>query len=368
MPIDAYLNGTNIALVILAVVIGVLVVKGIKIVPQGEEWTVERFGRYVRTLPPGLGLINPLFSRVGRRINMMETVLDIPEQDVITRDNASVKVDAIVFYQVVDARRAAYEVRDLERALVNLALTNIRSVLGSTDLDEALSSRDEMNRKILHTMDEATDPWGTKITRVEIRDISPPQDLVAAMAAQMKAEREKRAAILEAQGYRQSQIERAEGDKQSKILQAEGDLEAARREAEARERLALAEANATDSVAAAINRGGHDAVNYFVALKYTEALSDFAQSPNQKTVFLPLEATSLLGSIGGIRELLKELGPNSGADGGGAASRPAPRRSVPSAGPSSAPSTAPSRAPSAAPVSPPAPRRQAPRPDDEGRP
>lgn len=351
MPIDAYLDGSNIALVILAVVIGVLVVKGIKIVPQGEEWTVERFGRYVRTLPPGLGLINPLFSRVGRRLNMMETVLDVPQQDVITRDNASVKVDAIVFYQVVDARRAAYEVRNLELSLVNLALTNIRSVLGSTDLDEALSSRDEMNRKILHTMDEATDPWGTKITRVEIRDISPPQDLIDAMAAQMKAEREKRALILEAQGYRQSQIERAEGDKQSKILQAEGDLEAARREAEARERLALAEANATESVAKAINKGGHDAVNYFVALKYTEALADFAQSPNQKTVFLPLEATSLLGSIGGIRELLRELGPNGPAGGTGGApmsgspsggapsggSRPSSRASVPSS--RAAPST-----------------------------
>jgi len=312
MPIDAFLNGTNVALVVLAVVIGVLVVQGVKIVPQGEEWTVERFGRYVRTLPPGLSLINPLFSRIGRRINMMETLLDIPEQDVITRDNASVKVDAIIFYQVVDARRAAYEVRDLDRALINLALTNIRSVLGSTDLDQALSSRDEMNRQILHTMDEATDPWGTKITRVEIRDISPPQDLLDAMGAQMKAEREKRALILEAQGYRQSQIERAEGDKQSKILQAEGDLAAAQLEAEARERLALAEANATETVARAIGERGRDAIQYFIALKYTEALAEFARSENQKTVFLPLEATGLLGSIGGIRELLKELGPSDG--------------------------------------------------------
>ena len=303
----------------------------------------------VNTLPPGLGLINPLFSRTGRRINMMETLLDIPEQDVITRDNASVKVDAIVFYQVVDARRAAYEVRDLVRALVNLALTNIRSVLGNTDLDEALSSREEMNRKILHSMDEATDPWGTKITRVEIRDISPPQDLLDAMGAQMKAEREKRALVLEAQGYRQSQIERAEGDKQSKILQAEGDLEAARREAEARERLALAEANATESVALAINKGGREAVNYFVALKYTEALAEFARSPNQKTVFLPLEATSLLGSIGGIKELLKELGP--APDGGGAGRRPAGDR--PAAGAAAA-------ARRAVPPSPPAPAARRP--------
>lgn len=355
MPIDAFLNGTNVALVFLAVVIGVLVVKGIKIVPQGEEWTVERFGRYVRTLPPGLGLINPLFSRTGRRINMMETLLDIPEQDVITRDNASVKVDAIVFYQVVDARRAAYEVRDLDRALTNLALTNIRSVLGNTDLDAALSSRDEMNRKILHTMDEATDPWGTKITRVEIRDISPPQDLLDAMGAQMKAEREKRALVLEAQGYRQSQIERAEGDKQAKILQAEGDLEAAKREAEARERLALAEANATESVALAINKGGHDAVNYFVALKYTEALSEFARSPNQKTVFLPLEATALLGSIGGIKELLRELGPS--PDG----SQPlGPSRQQTAQRRSSVPASPPT-------MSPPSARRVTPRPDEEGR-
>ncbi|MEQ8394116.1 SPFH domain-containing protein [Thalassobaculum sp.] len=340
MPIDAFLTGTNIALVVLAVAIGVLVVKGIKIVPQGQEWTVERFGRYVRTLPPGLGLINPLFSKVGRRINMMENVLDVPEQDVITRDNASVTVDAIVFYQVVDARRAAYEVRELERALTNLALTNIRSVLGNTDLDEALSSREDMNRKILHTMDEATDPWGTKITRVEIKDISPPQDLLDAMGAQMKAEREKRALILEAQGYRQSQIERAEGDKQSKILKAEGDLEAARREAEARERLAEAEANATESVAKAINKGGRDAVNYFVAQKYTEALAEFARSSNQKTVFLPLEASSLLGSIGGIRELLSELGPDSGGSGAGGSggARPAARRgSAPTISPPATP-------------------------------
>jgi regulator of protease activity HflC (stomatin/prohibitin superfamily) len=248
-----------------------------------------------------------LFSRVGRKVNMMENVLDIPKQDVITRDNATCTVDAIVFYQVIDARRAAYEVRALEQSVVNLALTNIRSVLGNTDLDAALSSREEMNVKILRTMDEATDPWGTKITRVEIKDIAPPQDLIDAMASQMKAEREKRALILEAEGYRAAEIQRAEGDKQSQILKAEGALEAARRQAEARERLAEAEAEATRLVSEAIGSTGKNAVNYFIAQKYVEALAAFAQSDNQKTIFLPLEATSILGSIGGIKELLSEM-------------------------------------------------------------
>jgi regulator of protease activity HflC (stomatin/prohibitin superfamily) len=315
-------SGGQIALIVLGIVLIFLVVKGVRIVPQGEQWTVERFGRYVRTLDPGLGVINPLFSRVGRRVNMMENVLDIPEQDVITHDNASCTVDAIVFYQVIDARRAAYEVRNLEQALVNLALTNIRSVLGSTDLDAALSSRDEMNTRILRVMDEATDPWGTKITRVEIKDIRPPADLLDAMASQMKAEREKRAQILEAEGYRAAAIQRAEGDKQSEILKAEGELEAARREAEARERLAEAEAEATRMVNEAIGGSGNTAINYFVAQKYVEALTAFANSPNQKTIFLPLEATSVLGSIGGIKDLLDNLG--GGSDGGDP-----PRRSEP---------------------------------------
>jgi regulator of protease activity HflC (stomatin/prohibitin superfamily) len=319
-------SGGQIALIVLGIVLIFLVVKGVRIVPQGEQWTVERFGRYVRTLDPGLGVINPLFSRVGRRVNMMENVLDIPEQDVITHDNASCTVDAIVFYQVIDARRAAYEVRNLEQALVNLALTNIRSVLGSTDLDAALSSRDEMNTRILRVMDEATDPWGTKITRVEIKDIRPPADLLDAMASQMKAEREKRAQILEAEGYRAAAIQRAEGDKQSEILKAEGELEAARREAEARERLAEAEAEATRMVNEAIGGSGNTAINYFVAQKYVEALTAFANSPNQKTIFLPLEATSVLGSIGGIKDLLDNLG--GGSDGGDP-----PRRSEPGTGP-----------------------------------
>lgn len=306
-PILDIVSGGQIAMVVLAFVLILLVVKGVRIVPQGEQWTVERFGRYVTTLEPGLGLINPLFSRVGRKVNMMENVLDIPKQDVITRDNATCTVDAIVFYQVIDARRAAYEVRALEQSVVNLALTNIRSVLGNTDLDAALSSREEMNVKILRTMDEATDPWGTKITRVEIKDIAPPQDLIDAMASQMKAEREKRALILEAEGYRAAEIQRAEGDKQSQILKAEGALEAARRQAEARERLAEAEAEATRLVSEAIGSTGKNAVNYFIAQKYVEALAAFAQSDNQKTIFLPLEATSILGSIGGIKELLSEM-------------------------------------------------------------
>ncbi|MFX4220755.1 MAG: SPFH domain-containing protein [Thalassobaculum sp.] len=306
-PVIDFISGGQVALIVLGIVLIFLVVKGVRIVPQGEQWTVERFGRYVTTLEPGLGLINPLFSRVGKKINMMENVLDIPEQDVITQDNASCTVDAIVFYQVIDPRRAAYEVRDLEQAVVNLALTNIRSVLGSTDLDAALSSRDEMNNRILRVMDEATDPWGAKITRVEIKDIAPPKDLLDAMASQMKAEREKRAEILEAEGYRAAAIQRAEGDKQSQILKAEGELVAAQRQAEARERLAQAEAEATRLVAEAIGSTGTNAVNYFIAQKYVEALSEFAKSPNQKTVFMPLEASSVIGSIGGIKELLNSV-------------------------------------------------------------
>ncbi|WP_420562416.1 SPFH domain-containing protein [Thalassobaculum sp.] len=306
-PVMDFISGGQIALIVLAIVLIFLVVKGVRIVPQGEQWTVERFGRYVTTLDPGLGVINPLFSRIGKKVNMMENVLDIPEQDVITQDNASCRVDAIVFYQVIDARRAAYEVRDLEGAVINLALTNIRSVLGSTDLDAALSSRDEMNSRILKVMDEATDPWGTKITRVEIKDISPPKDLLDAMASQMKAEREKRAQILEAEGYRAAAVQRAEGDKQSEILKAEGELVAAQRQAEARERLAQAEAEATRLVAEAIGSTGTNAVNYFVAQKYVEALSDFAKSPNQKTIFMPMEVSSIVGSIGGIKELLNAV-------------------------------------------------------------
>ena len=311
------ITGAEIVLVAFAVVFAVLVYKGVKVVPQSQEWTVERFGRYVKTLRPGLNLINPVFSSVGQRVSMRERVIDVAKQSVIFKDNATAEVDAIVFAQVVDTARAAYQVEDINRAITNLALTNIRSVLGSYDLDEALSSRDELNARILKVMDDATDPWGTKITRVEIREIDPPRDLIDAMASQMKAEREKRAQILEAQGFRQAEIEKAEGEKQAAILKAEGELEAAKREAEARERLAQAEAKATEMVAAAIAQRGEKAVQYFVATKYVEALGAFANSPNQKTLFMPLEASGVLGAVQGVAELFRDGGedkPRTGGD------------------------------------------------------
>ncbi len=292
-----------LALVVLAIVI---VVSGVKRVPQGMEYTVERFGRYTRTLRPGLNLIVPIIDQVGSRMNMMEQVLDVPSQEVITRDNAMVRVDGVVFYQVLDAARASYEVNDLVRAILNLTMTNIRTVMGSMDLDELLSNRDAINAKLLHVVDDATAPWGVKVTRVEIKDIAPPRDLVDAMARQMKAERDKRAQILEAEGLRQAEILKAEGEKQSAILTAEGEKEAAFREAEARERLAEAEARATAMVSEAIAKGDINAINYFVAQKYTEALQQIASAPNEKLVLMPLEAASLIGSIGGIAEVAKK--------------------------------------------------------------
>ena len=303
--------GWEIFLLVASATLVVLVYKGVRVVPQSQEWTVERFGRYVTTLGPGLNLINPVFSGIGHKVSMRERVIDIAKQSVIFKDNATAEVDAIVFAQVVDAARAAYQVEDINRAIMNLALTNIRSVLGSYDLDEALSSRDQLNARILKVMDDATDPWGTKITRVEIREIDPPRDLIDAMASQMKAEREKRAQILEAQGFRLAEIEKAEGEKRAAILKAEGELEAARREAEARERLAEAEAKATEVVAAAIAQRGDKAVQYFVAVKYVEALSEFAKSPNQKTFFMPLESTGVLGAVQGVAELFRADAPPS---------------------------------------------------------
>jgi regulator of protease activity HflC (stomatin/prohibitin superfamily) len=275
-------------------------------VPQGYEWTVERFGRYRTTLRPGLGIIIPYIDSIGRRINMMEQVLEVPSQEVITRDNAVIKVDGVVFYQVLDAVRAAYEVNNLEYAVLNLTMTNIRTVLGSMDLDESLSKRDVINSKLLSVVDEATHPWGLKVTRIEIKDITPPMDLVDSMARQMKAEREKRAAILEAEGMRQAAILKAEGEKQAAVLEAEGRREASFKDAEARERLAEAEAKATKMVSDAIGSGSVQAVNYFVALKYVEALQTIGAAPNQKMVFMPMETSGVLGALGGIAELAKD--------------------------------------------------------------
>ena len=292
-----------VALVVLAVVVVVL---GVKRVPQGMEYTVERFGRYTRTLRPGLNLIIPVVDQIGHRQNMMEQVLDVPSQEVITRDNAMVTVDGVVFFQVLDAARASYEVNDMYRAILNLTMTNIRTVMGSMDLDELLSQRDHINARLLEVVDEATTPWGIKVTRIEIKDIAPPKDLVDAMARQMKAERDKRAAILEAEGLRQAEILKAEGEKQAAILTAEGEKEAAFREAEARERLAEAEARATAMVSQAIAKGDINAINYFVAQKYTEALQAVASAENQKVIMMPLEASSLIGSIAGIAEVAKE--------------------------------------------------------------
>jgi len=288
-------------------------------VPQGAEFTVERFGRYTRTLRPGLNLITPIVDRIGSKMNMMERVMDVPSQEVITRDNAMVTVDGVVFFQVLDAAKAAYEVFRLEHAILNLTVTNIRTVLGSMDLDDALSKRDDINARLLAVVDEATTPWGVKVTRIEIKDITPPRDLVDSMARQMKAEREKRANILEAEGFRQSAILKAEGEKQGTILEAEGRREAAFRDAEARERAAEAEANATRMVSEAIAAGDVQAINYFVANNYIKALEGLAKSPNQKVLMLPVEAANVIGSIGGIAEIAREAfgGGDGGSDGGG---------------------------------------------------
>ena len=285
----------------------ITVLKGVRAVPQGYEWTVERFGRYTHTLTPGLGFIIPWIDGIGRKLNMMEQVLEVPSQDVITKDNAVVKVDGVVFFQVLDAAKAAYEVATLEIAILNLVMTNIRTSIGSMDLDESLSRRDEINTKVLMAVDQATHPWGLKVNRIELKDIQPPRDLIESMARQMKAEREKRANILEAEGFRQSEILKAEGEKQSTILQAEGEREAAFRQAEARERLAEAEAKATAMVSDAIAQGDVQAINYFVAQKYVEALKEFAASPNQKLLMLPMETTGILGSLAGIAELAKAV-------------------------------------------------------------
>lgn len=292
-------------------VLGLMVVSiwmGVVTVSQGMEYTVERFGRYSRTLKPGLAIIVPYMDRIGAKMSMMESVLDVPSQEAITRDNAMVGADGVVFFQVVDAAKAAYEVRNLERAILNLTMTNLRSVMGSMDLDELLSNRDDINVRLLNVVDAATTPWGVKVTRIEIKDINPPANLVEAMARQMKAEREKRAQILEAEGSRQAAILEAEGEKQSQILEAEGRREAAFRDAEARERQAEAEAKATTSVSNAIAEGDVNAINYFVALKYVEALKDIASAPNEKLIMMPLEAGNVIGALGGIKNLTDAIG------------------------------------------------------------
>jgi Membrane protease subunits, stomatin/prohibitin homologs len=291
---------------VLAVAGIIVLFKTVRMVPQGFEWTVERFGKYTHTLDPGLHFLVPIVYGIGRKVNMMEQVLDVPSQDVITKDNAVVRVDGVVFFQVLDAAKAAYEVANLEVAMIALVQTNIRTVIGSMDLDESLSQREAINAQLLGVVDHATNPWGVKVTRIEIRDIQPPRDLVDAMARQMKAEREKRAQILEAEGSRQSEILRAEGEKQAAVLEAEGRKEAAFRDAEARERLAEAEAKATTMVSEAIAKGDVQAINYFVAQKYVEAFAKLATAPNQKFVLMPMEASGILGSLGGVAELARE--------------------------------------------------------------
>ncbi|HEX5377238.1 MAG TPA: SPFH domain-containing protein [Phenylobacterium sp.] len=291
-----------IAFVVLALII---VLGAVKIVPQGREYTVERFGRYTRTLKPGISILTPFVETIGRKINVMEQVLDVPRQEVITKDNVTVQVDAIVFIQVMDASAAAYRVTNLDFAITQLTMTNLRTVVGNMELDEVLSQRDQINTRLLEVIDLATSPWGVKVARIEIKDLQPPPDITNAMARQMKAERERRAVITEADGEKQAAIARAEGAKQSAILQAEGRREAAFRDAEARERAAGAEAKATQLVSDAIEAGSVNAINYFVAQKYVEAFAKLAESPQQRTVIVPADMASLVGSIAGIGELVK---------------------------------------------------------------
>src|ERR1700756_3608540 len=329
-------SGFDILVVLILAFAVLILFLGVKTVSQGYNWTVERFGRYTRTLTPGLNLIVPYFDRIGRKMNMMEQVIDVPEQDVISKDNATVTVDGVAFYQVFDAAKASYEITALDQAIIKLTMTNIRSVMGSMDLDQMLSHRDEINERLLRVVDAAVSPWGVKVNRIEIKDIVPPADLVQSMGRQMKAEREKRAEILTAEGQRQSAILRAEGQKQSQILEAEGRREAAFRDAEARERLAQAEAKATEMVSQAVARGDVASLNYFVAQQYLKALGQLAEAPNQKILMLPIEATGVLASLGGIAEIARET---FGLDGRGPGPPPPARR--PSAtGPTVAPTTA----------------------------
>jgi regulator of protease activity HflC (stomatin/prohibitin superfamily) len=332
-------QGLSVFVLVLLALVVITIFQGIRIVPQGYNYTVERFGRYIRTLTPGLGLILPFIDRIGSKMNMMERVLEVPSQEVITRDNAMVEVDGIAFFQVLDAAKATYEVNELENAVRNLTMTNIRTVMGSMELDHLLSQRDEINHRLLRVVDQATMPWGVKMTRIEIKDINPPRDLVESMARQMKAERDKRAAILVAEGERQAAILTAEGAKQAQILAAEGRREAAFRDAEARERSAEAEAKATSMVSEAIERGSVQAINYFVANNYVGALKALAEAKNQKVLILPIEATSVIGAIAGVAEIAREA---FGDRGGNSAFPPAPSKQPPTTTPRVRPGGVPS--------------------------
>lgn len=290
-----HLSGFMVFALVLATLVIAIIVMGVKSVPQGTQFTVERFGRYIRTLEPGLNLIIPFIDRVSRKLSMMEEVMDVAPQEVITKDNAMVRVDGVVFYQIIDAAKAAYEVKELRKAILNLTMTNIRNVMGSMDLDELLSKRDDINRQLLQVVDEATSPWGIKVLRVEIKDIEPPKDLIESMGRQMKAERDRRAIILE-----------SEGQKRAVVLEAEGRKEAAFLDAQARERLAEAEANATIMVSKAISEGSVQAINYFVAQRYVDVLGKIASAPNEKVIMIPLEAASVIGALGGISQIAKD--------------------------------------------------------------
>jgi regulator of protease activity HflC (stomatin/prohibitin superfamily) len=316
------LSGGDLFVIIIVFLAILTLFLGVKTVPQGYNWTVERFGRYTRILQPGLNLVVPFIDRIGRKINVMEQVIDVPEQEVITKDNATVTVDGLAFFQVFDAAKASYEVASLEQAIIKLTMTNIRSVMGAMDLDQMLSHRDEINERLLRVVDAAVAAWGVKVNRIEIKDIVPPEDLIQSMGRQMKAERDKRAEILMAEGQRQSAILKAEGAKQAQILEAEGRREAAFRDAEARERSAAAEAKATEVVSTAISHGDIAALNYFIADKYIRAFGELARAPNQKVLMMPLEATAMLGSLAGIAEIARD------ALHGGTPGSPAPTRPV----------------------------------------